>query len=148
MSILGNPVVRSEDPRLLTAGGNYVGDMILEGAAHVAYVRATVAHARLTGIDSSEAAAAPGVLAVITAAELDLVAFLPPEFADSIHPMMLRPWLAAGVVRFCGVIPYCQGSGPRIASCSSQASRYQASGAMRGLIIRFIPAALARSNAL
>jgi len=34
MSILGNRVVRTEDPRLLTVGGTYVGDVPLEGAAH------------------------------------------------------------------------------------------------------------------
>jgi aerobic carbon-monoxide dehydrogenase large subunit len=102
MSILGNPVVRSEDPRLLTVGGDYAGDLTLDGAAHVAFVRSTVAHARLTGIDVAGAAAAPGVLAVITAADLDLAPFLPPEFASSIHPLMLRPWLASSEVRFCG----------------------------------------------
>ena len=102
MSILGNPVVRSEDPRLLTAGGSYVGDMALDGAAHVVFVRASVAHARLSGIDTAEAATADGVLAVITAADLDLAPFLPAEFAGSINPLMLRPWLAGDVVRFCG----------------------------------------------
>ncbi|HEY2301304.1 MAG TPA: xanthine dehydrogenase family protein molybdopterin-binding subunit [Acidimicrobiales bacterium] len=102
MSILGNPVVRSEDPRLLTSGGAYAADIVVAGAAHIAFVRSTVAHARLRSVDTSGASSSPGVAAVVTAADIDLVPFLPPEFADSIHPLMLRPWLADGVVRFCG----------------------------------------------
>jgi hypothetical protein len=44
-SILGNRVVRTEDPRLLTVGGTYVHDVALEGAAWVTFVRASMAHA-------------------------------------------------------------------------------------------------------
>jgi carbon-monoxide dehydrogenase large subunit len=105
VSILGNAVQRVEDPRLLTAGGTYVADVrhvLLDGAAHVAFVRSTAAHARITDIDSSDAAAAPGVLAVVTAKELDLEPFVPPEFAATINPHMVRPWLAGEVVRFVG----------------------------------------------
>jgi carbon-monoxide dehydrogenase large subunit len=65
MSILGTRVVRTEDPRLLTAGGSYTDDLRLpelDGA-----VRA----ARITGIDAGAALASPGVVAVLTAADLD-----------------------------------------------------------------------------
>src|SRR5215469_898625 len=51
MSILGTRVVRTEDPRLLTAGGTYVDDLRLPGAAQVTFVRTPVAHALVTGID-------------------------------------------------------------------------------------------------
>ena len=47
-----------------------------------------------------------------------------------------------------GVNPYSHGSGPRISCCSSQASRYQASGAMRGLTIRFMRGGLCASRTL
>ena len=54
-SILGNRVLRKEDPRFLTTGGVYVDDLLTEpmlvGAAHVTYVRSTVAHGVITGID-------------------------------------------------------------------------------------------------
>jgi carbon-monoxide dehydrogenase large subunit len=56
MSILGTRVIRTEDPRLLTAGGVYCDDLRapeLDGAARVTFVRSPVAHARITGIDAS-----------------------------------------------------------------------------------------------
>jgi len=53
MSILGNRVVRREDPALLTVGGTYVEDVVREGTAHVAFVRSTMAHARITSIDTA-----------------------------------------------------------------------------------------------
>ncbi|MBU3703206.1 MAG: hypothetical protein FGM42_02420, partial [Ilumatobacteraceae bacterium] len=57
-SILGNRVIRKEDPKFLTTGGEYVDDLLdeplLKGAAHVTYVRSTVAHGRITGIDVSD----------------------------------------------------------------------------------------------
>ena len=88
MSILGTRVVRTEDPRLLTAGGTYVDDVNapeLQGAARVTFVRSPIAHALITGIDACAALAAPGVIAVLTVADLtDLPAPPPPpeEGAD------------------------------------------------------------------
>jgi carbon-monoxide dehydrogenase large subunit len=52
MSILGNRVLRKEDPKFLTVGGTYVDDLRderLNGAAHLTFVRSTMAHARITG---------------------------------------------------------------------------------------------------
>lgn len=102
VSILGNPVRRVEDPLLLTVGGRYVADEPLEGALHVVFVRSTVAHGRITGIDTAGAVAADGVVCVITAADLGLQPHMPPEFAALINPQMVRPWLAQDVVRFVG----------------------------------------------
>src|SRR4249920_2675238 len=100
MSILGNRVLRREDPALLTSGGTYVDDVDVPGAAFVTYVRSTMAHARITDIDVSEAAALPGVLAIVTAADLDL-ADQPPA-TPAMDQAMTRPLLARGVVRFVG----------------------------------------------
>src|SRR5579884_2965401 len=100
MSILGNRVLRKEDPKFLTVGGSYVDDVRLEGAAHVAYVRSTMAHARITSVDTSEAERAPGVLAVYTSANFDLPPM--PPGAPFVNPAMSRPWLADGVVRYVG----------------------------------------------
>ncbi len=101
MSILGNRVLRTEDPKFLTVGGSYVYDLDMEGAACVTYVRSTMAHARITGIDLDEARGAPGVIDVLSAADVDLEP-RPPELAGMNNAAMTRPWLADGVVRFVG----------------------------------------------
>ncbi len=98
MSILGTRVVRTEDPRLLTTGATYVEDLrlpALNGAAYVTFVRSPLAHARITGIDTSDALGAPGVVAVLTARDLDDIPYEPDgPFAE--------PLLAEDVVRFAG----------------------------------------------
>lgn len=101
MSILGNRVVRREDVKFLTSGGSYVDDLPLAGAAHVVYVRSTIPHARISSIDVTEASAAPGVVAVITGADVDL-APVAPAMAPMINGAMARPWLATDKVRFVG----------------------------------------------
>jgi aerobic carbon-monoxide dehydrogenase large subunit len=100
MSILGNRVLRREDQKFLTTGGTYVEDLPLEGAVHIVYVRSPMAHARIRSIDTSEAEEAPGVVAVITGADVDL-APIPPG-APFANRAMTRPWLATEVVRFVG----------------------------------------------
>lgn len=63
---LGQPVPRSEDPRLLTGGGNYVDDVKLPGMVYGWIVRSPYAAANILEIDISQAKAAPGVLTVLT----------------------------------------------------------------------------------
>jgi carbon-monoxide dehydrogenase large subunit len=100
VSILGNRVLRSEDPQFLTTGARYLEDLDIPGAAWVVYVRSTEPHARIDGIDVSEARQASGVLDVVTASDVDLPP-LPPE--PAVFPeAMSRPWLANGIVRFVG----------------------------------------------
>src|ERR1700752_2537379 len=83
MSILGTRVIRTEDPRLLTSGGVYVDDLRepdLAGAVRATFVRSTIAHALITGIDTSAALEAPGVVAVRPGpAMTDLPPRPPPE---------------------------------------------------------------------
>ena len=98
-SILGNRVVRTEDPRLLTAGGTFVDDVRLEDAACVTYVVSTMAHATLS-VDPSEARSAPGVLDVVTADDLDMGPV--PLDMEMLNPSMPRSFLAKDVVRFVG----------------------------------------------
>src|SRR5690242_14301323 len=116
MSILGTRVIRTEDPRLLTSGGVYVDDLRepdLAGAVRATFVRSTVAHALITGIDTSAALEAPGVVAVLTAADMtDLPAPPPPEpLPDDAPPpegpnpmggVWQEPLLAVDRVRFVG----------------------------------------------
>jgi carbon-monoxide dehydrogenase large subunit len=103
-SILGNRVLRKEDPKFLTSGGVYVDDVRVDlvGAAAVTYVRSTMAFARILAIDVDEAKAAPGVLAVFTEADLhgDLGDF--PSDMGVLNQDMVRPWLARDVVRYVG----------------------------------------------
>ncbi|MEZ4532229.1 MAG: xanthine dehydrogenase family protein molybdopterin-binding subunit [Thermomicrobiales bacterium] len=70
---MGAPVKRREDPRLITGSSVYVDDLQLTGMLHIAFVRSIYAHANIKGIDTSEALAAPGVVAVVTAADLEKV---------------------------------------------------------------------------
>ena len=64
--LIGSPVKRVEDPRLITGAAHYLDDLKLAGVAHVAIVRSPYAHARIKSIDTSRAAASPGVVAVFT----------------------------------------------------------------------------------
>ncbi|MDH3236722.1 MAG: hypothetical protein OEQ29_24660, partial [Alphaproteobacteria bacterium] len=67
---VGQPVRRVEDDRLLTGGGRYTGDIVLDGQAWGHVLRSPHAHAEIRAIDSSAARAMPGVLAVYTAADI------------------------------------------------------------------------------
>lgn len=106
MSMLGTAVVRKEDPLLLTVGGRYVDDIAiddseqLDGLLHAAFVRSPVAHGTIESIDTTDAAAMPGVIGVYTAADLDLPA-RPPDM-PMFNQSMLRTRLAADRVRFVG----------------------------------------------
>ena len=113
MSILGTRVVRTEDPRLLTLGGTYVDDLRLPelaGAARVTFVRSPVAHALITGIDVSAAREAPGVVDVLTVADLTDLGPPPPDDGSGgseAAPLPLAgPWaeplLAVDRVRYVG----------------------------------------------
>tara|TARA_Y100001958_G_scaffold43913_1_gene29200 strand:- start:1071 stop:3374 length:2304 start_codon:yes stop_codon:yes gene_type:complete len=100
-SILGNAVLRREDPTLLTGEDKYFDDIEVENLGHVYFVRSTIAHAEIISIDTSEAKEIDGVLGVWTADDLELEPFLsfpmfPPHFA--------RPPLAKGKVRLVGDI--------------------------------------------
>ena len=66
---IGQSVSRFEDPRLLKGGGRYVDDMVLPGMAFGYVLRSPHAHARIRSIDTTQAKAAPGVLAVLTGAD-------------------------------------------------------------------------------
>jgi aerobic carbon-monoxide dehydrogenase large subunit len=67
---VGKPIKRTEDPRLIKGLAHYVDDIKLPDTLHVAFVRSVYAHARITSIDTSSAAAAPGVVAVYTGADI------------------------------------------------------------------------------
>ena len=106
MSILGTRVLRTEDASFLTSGAVYTDDVQderLAGACYVHFVRSTVAHARIMGIDASAAKDADGVIAVYTGedlAEAGLKPMSPP--LPAMNQRMVRYLLARDVVRFVG----------------------------------------------
>jgi carbon-monoxide dehydrogenase large subunit len=68
---VGQPVRRAEDPRLLTGRGKFNDDYPVENAATGYVLRSPHAHADIRGIDTSVAEGMPGVLAVLTGADLE-----------------------------------------------------------------------------
>lgn len=102
MSILGTRVVRVEDPRFLKGEGTYIANLDLPGAVHLTYVRSSLAHGRITGIDAEDARAMPGVVAVWTADDIDI------DPAPPAHGFMNKairfPYVARDTVRFVGDI--------------------------------------------
>ena len=72
---MGQPVPRTEDPRLLTGCGQYVSDLQFQGMAWGYTVRSPFAHADILAINTEAAKAAPGVLAVYTHADLEAAGY-------------------------------------------------------------------------
>ncbi len=99
-SILGNAVLRLEDPTLLTGEGRYVDDLVEPGMLHVAFARSTVAHGTVLSVDIDDASSMPGVVAVYHAGnDLGLGAVQ----AFPLMPATLnRPVFAGETVRFVG----------------------------------------------
>jgi aerobic carbon-monoxide dehydrogenase large subunit len=102
VSILGTRVIRTEDPRFLTAGAVYTDDLALPGACYVHFVRSAVAHARITSVDVSAALESPGVIAAFTGADLADLDDLAPSMGGMINAQMIQQPLARDVVRFVG----------------------------------------------
>ncbi|MBJ7368853.1 MAG: xanthine dehydrogenase family protein molybdopterin-binding subunit, partial [Ilumatobacteraceae bacterium] len=100
MSILGTRVVRIEDPRFLTGEGTYIANLPMPGALHLTFVRSSMAHARLIGIDASEALSMPGIRAVWTAADIDITPAGPAN--GMMNKAMMCPYLAIDTVRYVG----------------------------------------------
>lgn len=101
-SILGNAVLRLEDPTLLTGEGKYVDDLVEPGMLHVSFVRSSVAHGTVTSVDVSEAENMPGVRAIYHAGNnmgLGTMNGFP-----MMPPALDRPIFAADRVRFVGDI--------------------------------------------
>src|ERR1700738_76128 len=67
--VIGKPIVRKEDARLVTGNGRFSDDFTLDGEAHAAMVRSRHAHSRIVAIDCARARTMPGVLSVCTGAD-------------------------------------------------------------------------------
>ena len=106
---VGQPMRRSEDPRLLTGGGRYTDDVSLPGQAMAFFLRSPHAHAEIRSIDVAAALSAPGVVGIVTEADLaaedigPLPCHVPLRNRDgSAMPMPPRPALARDRVRHVG----------------------------------------------
>jgi carbon-monoxide dehydrogenase large subunit len=100
---VGKPIKRKEDPRLVQGIAHYVDDLKLAGMLHMGIVRCPYAHARIRSIDTTKARTAPGVVAVITAEDID-GAIGPVPCGAMIPDMKPAPRfvLATGEARFVG----------------------------------------------
>jgi aerobic carbon-monoxide dehydrogenase large subunit len=106
---IGQPVRRVEDRRFLTGRGIYVDDLVLPRQAHAYMLRSPHAHAHIRGLDTAAAAAAPGVIAVLTGDDLAADGLGPiPCLAPAINrdgstePVPSRPALVRDRVRHVG----------------------------------------------
>jgi carbon-monoxide dehydrogenase large subunit len=108
-SKIGDAPKRREDLRFLTGRGNYLDDLRFDGLAHAVLLRSPHAHARIERIDIAPALAAPGVLAVLTAADAAADGLLPLQPGATANTQTGEPFafepqplLAAERVRYVG----------------------------------------------
>jgi aerobic carbon-monoxide dehydrogenase large subunit len=85
---IGARIARNEDPALLRGRGLFVDDVRLPGMTHAAVLRSPHAHARIRGIDTRRAGAAPGVLAVFTHRDLGALGVTLPKLIP--HPSLVH----------------------------------------------------------
>src|SRR3989440_1028945 len=104
-AMLGSPIKRREDPRLITGQSTYVDDIKIPGMLHMAVVRSPYGHARINSINADAARKHPGVVAVYTAEDLKgavgNIAIAVP-LGKIAEGMGARGALADGKVRFYG----------------------------------------------
>src|SRR5262249_62332098 len=107
LATIGEPLLRSEDPRLLRGEGRYTDDVALPNQAHCVILRSRHGHGVIRSIDTGAARAMPGVLAVYTGADLSSygpmkssLPFKNRDGSDMRHTA--RPALATDKVRFVG----------------------------------------------
>ena len=125
-SILGNSVLRREDPSLLTGSDEYYDDMTIEGVGYLHFVRSPFAHATIDSVDTTDAAGMAGVAAVYTADNMEIADF---QGFPMFDPVFNRPVLAKGKVRFVGDI---------IAAVVAE-SREAAADAAEAVVIDYTP---------
>src|SRR6266850_1310265 len=100
-SLVGSRIKRREDPRLIMGRGTYVDDIQLPRMTYAAILRSPYAHARIRSINVDKAKALPGVVAVMTGADLQgknvPCGWTLPDIKVAPHPA-----LAVGKVRYTG----------------------------------------------
>jgi carbon-monoxide dehydrogenase large subunit len=101
--LIGERVRRVEDRALITGVARYTGDLAASAGAalEVAFVRSTMAHARITSVQAADAIDAPGVIGVFDAGDFGDISGIS---AVPIPTALIRPLLATERVRFVGEI--------------------------------------------
>jgi|GEM_PF-1400127 len=104
-ALIGSPIKRREDPRLITGQATYVDDIKLHATLHMSVLRSPYGHARINSIDTEAACKHPGVVAVYTAEDLkgavgNITIGVP--LGHITEGMGVRGALADGKVRFYG----------------------------------------------
>ncbi len=106
--LVGQPVKRNEDARLLTGRAQFVDDVHLPGMLHAAFLRSEHAHARLRAVDLSRARQRPGVIAAFAADDLGdywapgPLLVPPPPIPDLVFRHAPQVPLARGKLRYVG----------------------------------------------
>jgi carbon-monoxide dehydrogenase large subunit len=102
-TLLGEPIKRKEDPRLIQGRAHYVDDLKLDGMLYLTFVRSPHAHARLKSMDVAAARSTPGVVAVYTGADLKgKLGPVPCAVAMPGLKIPEHPCLAVDEVRYAG----------------------------------------------
>jgi aerobic carbon-monoxide dehydrogenase large subunit len=106
---VGRPLKRREDYRLLTGSGRYVDDLLPPGCAHVVLLRSPHAHARISKLDLWAARQAPGVIAVVTGADVRQLAPMPvnrlvPDMRIPPHPILAETEVHAAGTPIAAVV--------------------------------------------
>src|SRR5579863_9342554 len=104
-AMLGSPIKRREDPRLITGQATYVDDIKIPGMLHMSVLRSPYGHARINSINTEAARNHPGVVAVYTAQDLKGVVgniAIAVPLGEVANGMGARGPLAEGKVRFYG----------------------------------------------
>src|SRR5215470_18656312 len=104
MTVIGTRLPRHEDPRLLRGRGRFGDDIDVPGQLHARIVRSPAAHGQVRALDVAEAAKAPGITAVVTAADLPGIPLIPVRLAIAGTDLsaFLQPVLARDTVRYVG----------------------------------------------
>jgi aerobic carbon-monoxide dehydrogenase large subunit len=104
VSAIGARLPRTEDPRLLRGRGRFGDDISVPGQLWARVVRSPSAHGRLNSLDTTQAAKAPGIAAVVTAADLPAGLVIPVRLAVPGPDLSryLQPVLAGTTVRYVG----------------------------------------------
>jgi aerobic carbon-monoxide dehydrogenase large subunit len=128
---LGRARLRKEDARLITGQTTWTDNIILPGMVHMAFLRSPFAHARITSVDVSAAAAMPGVIAAFSGADFaDEQGSLPcawPVTPDIVIPA--HPPMAVDEVRYVG----------EAVACVVARDRYAAADAVAAIDINYEP---------
>jgi carbon-monoxide dehydrogenase large subunit len=101
--LVGQPLERLEDDRLLRGEATFVDDIVFDGMVYLAVLRSPVAHGRIVRIDLTAAKAMPGVVAAFAGADFDALPVIPLRLApiEGVERFLQRP-IARDKVRFVG----------------------------------------------